>query len=265
MNYRHAFHAGNHADVLKHLVLAAIVRRLIEKPAPIAVLDTHAGIGVYDLTGDAAIRTGEAASGIERLRAAGPLALAPFLDLVGHAGPYPGSPAIARRLLRPVDRLIACELHPEDHATLRRWAGADPQIHIHHRDGYEAVTALLPPPERRGLVLIDPPFERTDEAARATAAVIAGYRRWPQGVYVLWYPHTSAALPERLLAELAGSGITRLATWTLALAPAGAGLRASSVAVVNQPWQLEATLAPQLAAAAEVLGGTWMFDEILTP
>src|SRR5689334_13642695 len=162
MNYRHVFHAGNHADVFKHAALVFILERLREKPQPFSVLDTHAGIGLYDLTSDAARRSPEFEAGIVKAMAAR-LASAPaYLELVEAMGPgiYPGSPEIVARMLRPDDRLMACELHPADVETLKARYRADPRIAIHHRDGYEAVGGLLPPDPRRGLVLIDPPFEQ---------------------------------------------------------------------------------------------------------
>jgi 23S rRNA (adenine2030-N6)-methyltransferase len=164
MNYRHAFHAGNHVDVFKHAVLSFVLEWLTTKPAPFAVLDTHAGIGLYDLTSGGAQRTKEYEAGAGRVFEPG-LASAPAysallreLNPVGLAS-YPGSPEIVRRSLRAEDRLIACELHPQDAEALRTRYRGDGRVSVHHRDGYEAVGALLPPKERRGLVVIDPPFE----------------------------------------------------------------------------------------------------------
>ena len=177
MNYRHAFHAGNFADCVKHALLVALLRALLRKPAPFRVLDTHAGIGHYELAAPEPQRTGEWRSGIARVMARADEALADYRTQVAAAGfpaHYPGSPALIRALLREGDRLSVCELHPDDHATLRTRFAGDAQVSVHKRDAYEAVTALTPFPERRGLILLDPPFERDDEfdhVARREAAV----------------------------------------------------------------------------------------------
>ena len=199
MNYRHAYHAGNFADVLKHAVLALVIEHAKLKPAPFRVLDTHAGIGRYDLTTAEAAKTGEWRQGIARL--IGPDArpipdtqaglLAPFLDVVRGENPlgelrfYPGSPLIARRLLRPDDRLIATELHPEDCAELRRRFARDKQTRIVELDGWLALKAFLPPKERRGVILIDPPYEARDELQRVTDGLAAAVRRFRGGTYLL--------------------------------------------------------------------------------
>jgi 23S rRNA (adenine2030-N6)-methyltransferase len=178
MNYRHAFHAGNHADVFKHAALTLILEQLAGKPAPFAGFDTHAGLGVYDLTSEDAQRTREFEAGaglvFRRPLTAAPAYAALLADLnPGPLAHYPGSPEIARRLLRAGDRLVLCELHPDDAAALKARNRGDRRVQVHRRDGYEAALALIPPPERRGLVLIDPPYEQPDEAARWR-------RRWPR-------------------------------------------------------------------------------------
>lgn len=191
MNYRHAFHAGNFADCIKHALLVALLRALAAKPKPFRVLDTHAGIGAYDLSAVPATRTGEWREGIARLAAAADPALADYLGLVRAAGfpaRYPGSPAIARALLRPGDALALCELHPEDHATLRAGFRHDPQVAVHRRDAWEAIRALTPFPERRGLVLIDPPFEQEGEFDRLAEAIAALRHRFRAGIVAAWYP-----------------------------------------------------------------------------
>jgi 23S rRNA (adenine2030-N6)-methyltransferase len=201
MNYRHAFHAANFADVVKHAALALLVGRLQAKEGALALLDLFAGLGVYDLESEAARKTGEAEAGLFRLwpPPKGELGqlLAPWLAQVAalNGGAtarrpkfYPGSPELLRRLLRPQDRLVLAELHEGDFATLRRRYGQDPQIAVHKRDGFEALPALVPPPERRGLVLIDPPYEQPDEGDRLARALQRAYRRWPTGVYAIWYP-----------------------------------------------------------------------------
>ena len=200
MNYRHAFHAGNFADCVKHALLLELLRAMQRKAKPFLVLDTHAGIGRYDLTSGPAERTGEWREGIARVLAANPPALADYIALVDRLGLYPGSPAISAALLREKDRLIACELHPEDAATLKREFSGTPGVAIHERDGYEALRAFLPPPEKRALILIDPPFERPDEFLLLAKSLIAAYEKFKTGVYVVWYPIKHRA-PVRDFAE----------------------------------------------------------------
>jgi 23S rRNA (adenine2030-N6)-methyltransferase len=218
VNYRHAFHAGNFADVVKHALLVALLRVLRAKDKPFRVLDTHAGIGDYDLNGEEATRTGEWQHGIARVIAAGHPVLAEYLGIVRAAGyprSYPGSPMVARALLRPGDSLVLCELHPEDHPALRARMGRDPQVAVHRRDGWEAVRALTPFPERRGLVLIDPPYEQEGEFDRLATALAEIRRRFRAGVVAAWYPvkhrapvrafHTAlrdAAVPDCIACEL---------------------------------------------------------------
>ena len=267
MNYRHAYHAGNHADVLKHVVLLAIIEALARKPAPFFVLDTHAGRGLYDLEAVEAGKTGEAEGGVARLlswaRNARPLpaAIARYrtaLQAEGEDGgrrSYPGSPLLALNALRPDDRLAACELHPEDAAALKTLLAREPRAGVHQRDGYGALAALLPPKEKRGLVLIDPPYEAQGAEFDAVLdALRAGLARWPTGVYAVWYPikqrrtvlpflRKAMALPARqaLLAELL-------------VRPDDSPLRmnGSGMLILNPPWQVDAEIAaalPGLVAA----------------
>ncbi len=196
MNYRHRFHAGGPADCLKHAVLAVVLERLKAKPAPFSVVDTHAGLGRYDLLSEAAQKTGEYKSGIARLLAAAdpPAFFAPYLAAVrslngkpesGGRQPlrwYPGSPLLARLLMRPKDRLVLIELHPEDVRLLKLEFADQMHVAVHHADGYLGLKAFLPPPERRGVVLIDPPFEREDEFAKLASGIKRAHRRWPQGI-----------------------------------------------------------------------------------
>ena len=188
MNYRHHYHAGNFADCVKHALFVALLRAMLRKDKPFFVLDTHAGTGQYDVNAAPAMKTGEWRSGIGQVMQSNAPALADYLTLVTQLGLYPGSPALARALLRPQDRLAACELHEQDAALLRRVFRGDPQVQAHHRDGYAALTALLPPAEQRGLTLIDPPFERPDEFAQLAKALQAAWRKFPSGVYAAWYP-----------------------------------------------------------------------------
>ena len=183
MNYRHAYHAGNFADVQKHATLALVIEHLKRKDGAFCYLDTHAGIGAYDLASVQAEKTGEWKSGIGAVMDAPepPAELKPYLDAVAALNPegglrhYPGSPALVAALARPQDRLALCELHPEDAAELRRRFAADPRIGVHHMDGYTACKALLPPAERRGLVLMDPPFDVGSDAGGGGAGAAARY------------------------------------------------------------------------------------------
>lgn len=275
MNYRHAFHAGNFADVLKHAVLALLVRRLGEKDKPFAVLDTHGGLGFYDLFGAEALKTREAEAGIGRLlgRRDLPPPLAPYLEAVraaneGAEGPirfYPGSPRLVRGLLRPQDRQTVCELHPQDAALLASEFRGDRQVAVKAMDGWTAVRALLPPPERRGLVLIDPPFEEADEFGRLIKALKEGHRRFATGQFVLWYPIKDRRLVAAFLADLATTGIRRQLVAELSVrAEDPAVLSGSGLVLVNPPWQMDETLKEILPWLAEVLtqgrGGGFRLD-----
>lgn len=323
MNYRHAFHAGNAADCVKHALLVWLLHAMRRKPAPFAVIDTHAGTGRSDLAGEQAGRTGEWRSGIARLwpdppdalreyvalalpdglpgNAASPVAPpvtglpAPLIassvtahDAVPGAGPgavpgvvpgavpgagppsgpvvgdapparpYLGSAALARALLRPGDRLVCCELHPDDHAALRRLFRDDRQVFVHHRDGHEALRAFLPPPERRALVLIDPPFEAPGEFARLAATLAAAHARFPSGVLAAWYPVKHRA-PVRAFhdavrdATPALRDVVAAELWLRApLDPAR--LNGCGLLVVNPPWRFEQEAPGLLSALLDRLG-----------
>lgn len=256
MNYRHAFHAGNAADCVKHAILLWLLQAMARKAKPFCVLDTHAGIGRYDLHADAALRTGEAARGILRLLDYTPEALRPYVDLVRSLGLYPGSPAIISAMLRPGDRAIACELHPDDHAILRRNFGRDPRMAVHLRDGYEAIGAFLPPPERRALILIDPPYEATDEFARLEAALRHASARFASGVVAAWYPIKHRA-PVRAFHDALRNGRLRdvvAAEFFLREPVDAARLNGCGLVVVNPPFRFEAEIPPILSALLDRLG-----------
>jgi 23S rRNA (adenine2030-N6)-methyltransferase len=251
VNYRHAYHAGNHADALKHAVLVALLERLRAKPAPFAVLDTHAGIGCYDLAADEASRTGEWRDGIGRLLEAEPPALRPYLDAVRAVAPaYPGSPEIARNALRDADRLLLCELHPADAQSLKRRYADDARVAVHRRDGYEAIGALLPPRGiGRGLVLIDPPYERGDEAEAVARALTMLRARWGHAQLALWYPIKDRALSWRLHEAAFSAGYDDLLAIELTVAPEdGRSMVGSGVLLGNPPWQFADAFAPALDA-----------------
>ena len=256
MNYRHAYHAGNMADCHKHAVLVWLLRALARKDKPFCVLDTHGGTGRYDLSAEAALRTGEAAHGILRLLGDTPAPLADYVGLVRALGLYPGSPALAAALLRPADRLVACELHPEDHAALRRSMRGDLRVAVHLRDGYAAVGAFLPPPERRGLTLIDPPYEAADEQDRLLAALRTAHARFPGGTVAAWYPIKHRAPVRALHDALAGSGIPDIVVTELCLrAPLDAArLNGSGLLVINPPYRFEDEVPPIMHALLARLG-----------
>jgi 23S rRNA (adenine2030-N6)-methyltransferase len=263
MNYRHLYHAGNVGDVVKHAVLALLLEHLARKPTPFFVLDSHAGIGRYDLTAEAARRTGEAAGGIGRVLAAlagqaPPPMLASYLGVVAALNPdaeagletdaplrwYPGSPRLARGLMRPGDRLVLAELHPEDAALLKREFAGDPQTAVHHQDGWQALKAHLPPRERRGVVLIDPPYEAADEAERLVAGLVTAHQRWPTGCYAVWYPIKERSWVWRLHEAVAATAIPRILVAELTHHPEHLWQRliGSGLMLINPPWQLDAAL-----------------------
>lgn len=260
MNYRHAYHAGNFADVLKHGVLAWVVRYLQQKEAPLSLIDTHAGAGVYDLGGVEAQKTNEARDGILRLTEGGaPQALGPYLDIVRRTNAqnagiksYPGSPALMLALARTQDRVVACELHPEDSEALRRSLGPDTRLQVTAGDGYERLMSLVPPREKRGLVLIDPPFEEPEEFERLAQSFIAAHRKWPTGVFILWFPIKYPVELDRFQAELVNSGIKKLTLVTLDVARAE-GLSKIGIILCNAPFTFGAEWSPALAWLTEKL------------
>ena len=289
MNYRHAYHAGGFADVVKHAVLTRILVRLTAKPAAFRVIDTHAGAGLYDLAGPEASRTGEWRDGIARLFDA-PLApairalLAPYLAAVAAYNPtgkllaYPGSPALARSFLRPQDRLVACELEPTAAAALARTLRSDPRLKTVAIDGWTALSAYVPPKERRGVVLVDPPFEAQDDFAQLALGIEAAHRKWPTGIYLLWYPIKDRSEPDALARRLKRTGMPKLLRAELDVTPAEperARIRSlevrsrsetsgfdphaperlggSGLIIVNPPWTLESELRTLLPALADLL------------
>lgn len=267
MNYRHAFHAGNFADVVKHAVLARILVHLRAKPAAFRVIDTHAGAGRYDLGAPEASRTGEWRDGIGRLAAAR-LApevaelLAPYLDVVakfnqdGQLRVYPGSPEIARAHLRPPDRLVACELAPEATRALARNLARDARAKAVAIDGWTALTAYVPPKERRGLVVVDPAFEQPDELDRLADRFAAAHRKWPTGIYLLWWPVKQSRDFEAFGKRLARLGIAKIlrAEVTVSGPRENDRLAGCGLAIANPPWALERELAALLPALAAILG-----------
>ena len=258
MNYRHGYHAGNFADVVKHVALVAILLHLRKKDTPFAVIDSHAGRGLYDLSGEMAAKTGEAQSGIGRLRdLAPPLpeALETYLKLAAESGAdrYPGSPLIAAKLARPQDRLVAVEKHPEEAAVLAATLHPFRKASVENADGYVRLVKLVPPPERRGLVLIDPPFEATDEFEVLARAVRHGLRRFATGCYAIWYPIKDAAPVASFFASLAEQKYLRMELDLGPRTPDGK-LAACGVVVINPPWKFEESMRESLPWIAARLG-----------
>ena len=272
MNYRHAFHAGNFADVIKHIVLVRILTYLQDKPAAFRVIDTHAGAGRYDLTGEEAQRSGEWLTGIARVmqarfsEAASPL-VAPYLDIIRAFNPprelraYPGSPLIVRALLRPQDRLTACELEPKARKQLIEALRRDTQARVVDLDGWTALPAFVPPNERRGLVVIDPPYEAKDEFARIASGFAEAFTKWPTGSYLLWYPAKSRRATDELarhVASVAAGGPSpgKCLRLEFSAAPQAAdgALVSAGLLLVNPPWSLAGELKTILPELEKPLG-----------
>ena len=256
MNYRHAFHAGNFADCMKHAMLVWLVRALQHKPAPICVLDTHAGAGSYDLFAGPAERTGEWRAGIGRLLDDPPQPLVEYVGLVWQLGLYPGSPALIRTLLRPDDCLACCELHLEEYTTLRRRFADDAAVAVHRRDAWEALGALLPLQPRRGLVLIDPPYEAPDEFDRLAKGLTTGWTRFRTGVFAAWYPIKRRAPVRAFFAAMWQAGIRDIVAAELLLREPldPARLNGCGMLVINPPYRFETDTMPILEALLDRLG-----------
>ena len=277
MNYDHAYHAGNFADVVKHVLVARIVEYLKRKDKPFRVIDTHAGSGLYDLTAERAQKTGEWRTGIGRLIDAdlpepARVLLAPYLDIVGDLNPgggikfYPGSPVLVRRLLRGRDRLTAIELHPDAAFELKNRFAGDFATRVIELDGWLALGAHVPPKEKRGLVLVDPPYEIDDEFGRILDGLHKAHQRWPGGVYAFWYPIKDRDECERFRQDLAGLRIPRILDATLTIrAPLHyPRLDGTGMVVVNPPYVIEEELNVLLPVLSEVLaedaGAGWSLD-----
>lgn len=267
--YRHAFHAGNHADVLKHLVLTQVLRHMALKDKPYTLIDTHAGAGGYSLASPEAQKKGEFEHGILRLwdRTDLPPAVADYLQRVrdfnpeGGLGRYPGSPEIARQLLRTADALRLFELHPADVRILAAHHAARPHTEVHHEDGFEGLKAQLPPASRRGVLLIDPSYELKTDYAKVVAAVRDALKRFAECVIVVWYPQVNrleaAQLPKRLQSSAHGPKLKGWLHARLTVQPLdaqGFGLAGSGVFVINGPWTLHEALAQSLPYLVNVLG-----------
>lgn len=276
MNYRHAFHAGNHADVFKHIVLTRLIALLSRKEQPFASIDTHAGLGLYDLRGDQATRTGEWLQGVARLWEApdAPQLTADYLRVLHDMNPdgelryYPGSPELARRLTRPQDRVLLNEKHPQDGQLLKDNMKGDRRVAVHLGEGWHVPRALLPVPQKRALMLIDPPFEQLDEMQRCAKALKEAISRMRQTVAAIWYPIKDQRALMRFYQDLAGSGAPKLLRVELLVHPIDTeqSLNGSGLAIANPPWGLEEELAELLPWLSKLLGqtqGGWKMDWLI--
>jgi len=277
VNYRHAFHAGNFADVVKHTILTRILTYLMKKDAAFRVIDTHAGIGLYDLLGSEAERTGEWQAGIARLidaKLPAPVAdlVAPYLGAVraqnsdGRLRYYPGSPKITRHMLRPQDRLMALELHPADAWALRKNFADDFQVRVTTLDGWAAMGTHLPPKEKRGLVLVDPPFEEKGEFTRMAQSLEKAHARWPGGIYAYWYPIKEPRDVDAYVKALKASGIPKILRIELTIdsPTTPPKLHGTGMVVVNPPYVLEQEMRAVLPVLANLLSdegrGRWSVE-----
>ena len=276
MNYRHAYHAGNHADVLKHLTLSRIFALLAKKEAPFAYLDSHAGIGLYDLSADQASRTGEYLQGIARLWQAAdvPPLCDDYLRVVRELNPdgqlryYPGSPELARQLSREQDRLHCNEKHPEDGQLLKENMHFDRRVAVHLGEGWHVPRALLPTREKRVVLLIDPPFEQADELERCVVALNEAIGRMRQAIVAIWYPIKDARQLKRFYNQLASSSSPKLLRVELLVHPAddASRLSGSGVVIANPPWGLEEQLRELLPWLAQRLAqsqGSFQLDWLI--
>lgn len=261
MNYLHSYHAGNFCDVVKHICMIGLIESLQRKPSPFCYIDTHAGAGCYDLFSELPAKTKEFENGIQKIiRADHPPALVKkYLDII-HAinnklsgskisslRYYPGSPLIARQLLRPSDRLIACELHPKEYESLHSLFAGDRQAAIHHTDGYLGLKAFLPPKERRGLILIDPPYEDPDEFAHIARTLPAALKRFETGIYAVWYPIKEQSHVEKLYKSVKKNIANEIFVIELTIYPdIPQHLNGTGLAIINPPWQFDETIKKNL-------------------
>lgn len=290
MNYRHFYHAGNFADVFRHVLLVGLIQNLLIKDKPICYLDTHAGIGSYDLLTEAAQKTEEYRYGIEKIWNSIKPFLSDFPDPDTQSATsinlihdyvqlirkfnldfnaenlhyYPGSPCIVRSLLRAQDRMILTELHTEDVQQLKKIFYKDKQVAVHHLDGYQAVKAFLPPKENRGLVFIDPPFEKKDEFNQLVLAMKLAVSRWPNGIYAIWYPIKQVEKVNDFYRSLKLSGIRKIVSCELTMAFTEEAFHACGMVVINPPWKWQTQIEKIMPALCHLLNqplmGTWQMN-----
>lgn len=269
LSYRHAYHAGNHADVLKHLTLLAILQKLSDKDKPFVGIDSHSGNGFYNLSSEPARKTGEAAQGFLRLwqqraKLQDTDLVADYLNLVAGLNPvdtgaaignYPGSPAIMQAQLREYDQLILMELHSTEIEHLRDNFKRDPRISMHHRDGFEGAVALTPPTPRRGLLLMDPAYENKADYQQTIKTVLAVHRRWPTGIIALWYPMLGQSRDLSGLVKQKLGNVAESISIELTVAPQSDefGMHGSGMLILNPPWQLRERVNAALKVVAPLL------------
>ncbi|EEY97904.1 hypothetical protein VOA_002920 [Vibrio sp. RC586] len=276
LSYRHSFHAGNHADVLKHIVQSLILNSLQQKEKPFVYHDTHSGVGRYDLTHEWSEKTGEYKQGIARVWQQDniPAELNSYLDAIRQLNQgetlryYPGSPRVARAHLREQDRMVLTELHPSDYPLLEQEFHRDRQVSIYKEDGFARLKASLPPQERRGLVLIDPPYELAKEYRDVVQAIAQSYKRWATGIYAIWYPVVNRCDIDDMLEGLQGLGIRKILQIELGVSPDTneRGMTASGMIVVNPPWTLESqmqTILPFLKQAIAPATGHYKVEWVV--
>ncbi|QIM65760.1 23S rRNA (adenine(2030)-N(6))-methyltransferase RlmJ [Frederiksenia canicola] len=275
LSYRHSFHAGNHADVVKHIVLTLILTALKQKEKGFFYLDTHSGVGRYSLLSAEAEKTGEYIEGIARLwdRTDLPEEVALYINALkkinkGKLRFYAGSPLLAVQQLRPQDRALLTELHPNDFPLLRQEFAKVPNVVTKRENGFQQLKAALPPKEKRGLVLIDPPYELKDDYELVVQAIVEGYKRFATGVYAIWYPVVLRQHTKRIVKGLEATGIRKILQIELAVRPDSdqRGMTASGMIVINPPWQLEGQMKKILPYLTDVLvpegTGSWKVDWI---
>lgn len=276
LSYRHSFHAGNHADVLKHIVQSLILNSLQQKEKPFVYHDTHSGVGRYDLTHEWSEKTGEYKQGIARVWQQDhiPAELDSYLDAIRQLNQgetlryYPGSPRVARAHLREQDRMVLTELHPSDYPLLEQEFHRDRQVSIYKEDGFARLKATLPPQERRGLVLIDPPYELAKEYRDVVRAIAQSYKRWATGIYAIWYPVVNRCDIDDMLEGLQGLEIRKILQIELGVAPDTneRGMTASGMIVINPPWTLESqmqTILPFLKQAIAPATGHYKVEWVV--
>ncbi|HGS4587308.1 TPA: 23S rRNA (adenine(2030)-N(6))-methyltransferase RlmJ [Vibrio cholerae] len=276
LSYRHSFHAGNHADVLKHIVQSLILNSLQQKEKPFVYHDTHSGVGRYDLTHEWSEKTGEYKQGIARVWQQDniPAELDSYLDAIRQLNQgetlryYPGSPRVARAHLREQDRMVLTELHPSDYPLLEQEFHRDRQVSIYKEDGFTRLKASLPPQERRGLVLIDPPYELAKEYRDVVRAIAQSYKRWATGIYAIWYPVVNRCDIDDMLEGLQGLEIRKILQIELGVAPDTneRGMTASGMIVINPPWTLESqmqTILPFLKQAIAPATGHYKVEWVV--
>ncbi|RAL30606.1 23S rRNA (adenine(2030)-N(6))-methyltransferase RlmJ [Vibrio cholerae] len=276
LSYRHSFHAGNHADVLKHIVQSLILNSLQQKEKPFVYHDTHSGVGRYDLTHEWSEKTGEYKQGIARVWQQDniPVELDSYLDAIRQLNQgktlryYPGSPRVARAHLREQDRMVLTELHPSDYPLLEQEFHRDRQVSIYKEDGFARLKASLPPQERRGLVLIDPPYELAKEYRDVVRAIAQSYKRWATGIYAIWYPVVNRCDIDDMLEGLQGLEIRKILQIELGVAPDTneRGMTASGMIVINPPWTLESqmqTILPFLKQAIAPATGHYKVEWVV--